>query len=722
MRVVLRRTRSTPRSAIVLLALACGMLAATIGASSASAAVNGALKQLPLPSGCLDDAGAGGCANVNAPMSNVGEPSMLPNGSVIYVPARGSNTVNYFSRNATTGALTEKGCLSFAVVTGCTVQGVSPLDDATATAVSPDGKDLYVVGGAADGGQPDGIAHFTLAPDGTPSLSECFNANATTGCAGLPLFNGANPASVAVSPDGRSVYVGNYNNGSIAVFKRNTTSGVLNQAGLTAAQKCIKSVGDADGCTVVPRLGNPRDVEMTPDDKQLLIASDTCNTAANCFASILAFDRADPTTSVLTIDAANGSCISGAASIFGQTCMNRNIWFGSTQLAISPNGNRIYANTRPSGASGYSSIQTATRNATTGDLTPAADWCIEYPNASTDCTPTARGLNDVFDVAIGPNGDVYTAGYGGQRVGVFNAAADGKLTPKPGAFGCLAQGGVDTCGSLLGGTNVEYVLPSPDSRNVYGFGLGKVWSFAVDHAPVCDTASVDTPHNTAVTITLPCSDADGDPLNYEIVSQPGKGQFAAAGIQGNKITYGPLIGTSGPDSFQYRATGAGVQADTATMTVNVGAPPPPPPPPPPTGGGGGGGGGQTGGGGGVQVDPTQILFAWPFAFSKSTKKYTVFTALALKAIPIGATVKVVCKSPKGKCPGGSSFTKNNAFGTVKLKKWIKKKIRAGTKITATVTKPGNYIGAVKIMTVRKKNRPKFTDRCLPPGTTRPVGC
>ena len=43
-------------------------------------------------------------------------------------------------------------------------------------------------------------------------------------------------------------------------------------------------------------------------------------------------------------------------------------------------------------------------------------------------------------------------------------------------------------------------------------------------------------------------------------------------------------------------------------------------------------------------------------------------------------------------------------------------------MTVTVTKPGNFTGAVKIMTVRKSNRPKFTDRCLPPGVTKPRRC
>jgi DNA-binding beta-propeller fold protein YncE len=729
MRVVPRRTRSTPRSAIVLLAVACGMFAAMIGASSASAAVNGALKQLPLPSGCLDDAAAGGCGNIVAPMRNVGEPAMLPNGSMIYVPARESDTLNFFSRNANTGALTEKGCFSFAAAAGCTATNAAPLEDATAAAVSPDGKDLYVVGGAAGGSAPDGIVHFTLGADGTPSFGACFAAAtyASSPCGVMPVFDGGNPASVAVSPDGQSVYVGNYSSNSIVVFKRNTATGALNQVGLSNAQKCVKRVSDANGCTVEGRLGNVRDIEVTPDNKQVVTGNPGCPALPACYM-MLAFDRTDATTGALTVHAANGACISGYQDFFNVGCMNRSTWYGPPQFAMSADGTRLYSVTRPDCCGGYGSLFTTTRNPANGNFTPNTSWCIEAPGAFTDCANSAQSLPDVFDVAIGPNGDVYTAAYGGQRIGIFSAAADGTLTPKGGAFGCLATTPVaGACNQLVGGTNVEYVQPSPDGKNVYGFGLGKIWSFAVDHAPVCDTTSVDTPHNTTVTITLPCSDADGDPLNYEIVSQPAKGTFGAAGIQGNKINYAPLIGTSGPDSFQYRATGAGVQADTATMTVNVGSPPPP------SGGGGGqtggnvggqtgGGGGQTGGGGGGQVDPTQILFAWPFAFSKSTKKYTVFTALALKAIPIGATVKVVCKAPKGKCPGGSSFTKKNAFGTVKLKKWIKKKIRAGTKMTATVTKPGNYIGAVKIMTVRKKNRPKFTDRCLPPGTTRPVGC
>ena len=38
------------------------------------------------------------------------------------------------------------------------------------------------------------------------------------------------------------------------------------------------------------------------------------------------------------------------------------------------------------------------------------------------------------------------------------------------------------------------------------------------------------------------------------------------------------------------------------------------------------------------------------------------------------------------------------------------------------TKTGNFIGAVKIMTVKKRARPSFVDRCLPPGAKKPAKC
>jgi len=120
--------------------------------------------------------------------------------------------------------------------------------------------------------------------------------------------------------------------------------------------------------------------------------------------------------------------------------------------------------------------------------------------------------------------------------------------------------------------------------------------------------------------------------------------------------------------------------------------------------------------------PTRIVVTMPFFVQKSTNAFTTFTELSVKGIPSGSTLKVTCKAPKGKkCPT-KSFTKKNASGTVSLKKFLKKKLAAGTKVTATVTKPGNFIGAVKIMTIKKKARPSFVDRCIKPGSKKAGSC
>jgi 6-phosphogluconolactonase (cycloisomerase 2 family) len=214
------------RATIAALLAAVGALGL---ANAASAAVDGQLKQLPGTQGCLARLVAG-CGNLNDPITNVGKPAFSPDGLHLYVPDRGTGSVVMFDRNPTTGVLTERSCYSFAAVGGCAVVGASPLQNVQAATVSSDGKSLYVVGGAA-GGATDGIAHFTLAGDGTPTFDSCANGNGTAPCANYPVFNASNPSSVAVSPDLTSVYVGN-GNSAVVVFKRSTATGALNQVGL----------------------------------------------------------------------------------------------------------------------------------------------------------------------------------------------------------------------------------------------------------------------------------------------------------------------------------------------------------------------------------------------------------------------------------------------------------------------------------------------------------
>jgi hypothetical protein len=114
---------------------------------------------------------------------------------------------------------------------------------------------------------------------------------------------------------------------------------------------------------------------------------------------------------------------------------------------------------------------------------------------------------------------------------------------------------------------------------------------------------------------------------------------------------------------------------------------------------------------------TGITLSFDFqAFSNFTR----LTRLQVKGVPRGAKVKATCAFKKKKCPGKArkALTKSRARGTVSLNARYKGvRLRVGTKITVRVTQSGT-IGAAKILEVRRAKRPKITDRCLLPGSTR----
>jgi DNA-binding beta-propeller fold protein YncE len=545
-----------------------------LGAPPAAAAPDGKLKQLPLPLGCLQGVPANGCGDLGDPLTNIGEPAMSADGSFLYVPGRGTNSINAYRRDPATGALTQIACVSFGIVGDCTIRdGVTPLQDATAAAVH--GTSLYVVGGSAgDGGTQaaDGIAHFTLDANGVPTFDTCINADDSGECGVAPLGFGS-PVAVAVSPDGRNVYVANSASHTIVVFERNLQTGTLSQANLTSsAQRCVSRV--VFGCFSGPLLLAPRDIEVTPDGKQVVVANagfvvpQPGDPVQNFGTHVVVFDRNAAGFGTIQPHAGFGGCVSHLPT---PQCPQElpGVW-GATQLALADDRN-IYSVSREA-PSPYRAVHHIVRDPATGNLTADRSWCLRGVGSAAVCQNSTNALNDAFDIALGPRGAFYTSGFGGQRVGVFQRQADNTVAPLPGALSCVAAAGAaDGCLGLVNPTNVEYVQASPDGRHVYALGQGTIFTFAVDTAPRCTSFAVDTPHNQSVELELQCSDANGDALSYEILSQPARGQLGA--LQGDTVTYGPLLGTSGADSFSVRAIGADVPADAATITVNVASAP-----------------------------------------------------------------------------------------------------------------------------------------------------
>ncbi|MBI3059231.1 MAG: beta-propeller fold lactonase family protein, partial [Deltaproteobacteria bacterium] len=131
----------------------------------------------------------------------------------------------------TPGALTQlagtDGCVTNQFNVGTCIVGKA-LDGAEAVAVSPDGKHVYVAST-----QSDAVAVFSR-DKATGVLTQlagtdgCVSETGTGGnCAGGKALDGAD--AVAVSPDGKHVYVASNTSDAVAVFSRDKATGVLTQ-------------------------------------------------------------------------------------------------------------------------------------------------------------------------------------------------------------------------------------------------------------------------------------------------------------------------------------------------------------------------------------------------------------------------------------------------------------------------------------------------------------
>lgn len=132
-----------------------------------------------------------------------------PDGKQVYVTGHVSNTLHAYSRSS-------NGALSYLDSITDDVSGVEGLAGAYGLAITPDGDHLYAVG--AD---DDAVALVSRLPDGKLDWDDAF-INGSEG-----IHDMDNPRGVAVSPDGRNVYVAAYSGASVLTFKRFPDTGQL---------------------------------------------------------------------------------------------------------------------------------------------------------------------------------------------------------------------------------------------------------------------------------------------------------------------------------------------------------------------------------------------------------------------------------------------------------------------------------------------------------------
>jgi DNA-binding beta-propeller fold protein YncE len=315
-----------------------------------------------------------------------------------------------------------------------------------AIALSPDGKNVYVASS-----QSDAIAIFKRDPR-TGALTQpgggagCIAAKGAGGCATAVGLDG--PNSVAVSPDGRNVYATSRTSNSIGVFSRNQSTGALAQ--LPAAAGCISGL-PAPVCAAGRALVGPDVVVVSPDGANLYVGSFFGNAVA-------VFDR-DQASGALTQPGDSTGCI--AEAIAG--CAPGLALGAPEGMAISGDGASVYV------ASALSSAVAAlVRNQVTGTLTQASDGsgCI-VDSPLTGCT-TGVELSGANAVAFNPGGGVYVTSLFSNSVTSFaRSKSSGVLTQLPGTSGCLVY--LRAVGCSFGRALIapEGLAISPEGANVY---------------------------------------------------------------------------------------------------------------------------------------------------------------------------------------------------------------------------------------------------------------
>jgi DNA-binding beta-propeller fold protein YncE len=227
----------------------------------------GRLEQLPGRRGCVRHERGGSCSVARA-LTRPSSIAVSPGGANVYVAAAGSDALAVFARNRRTGALRQlpgaKGCLSQRPGGGCSVGRA--LNEPTSVAVSPNGSHVYVAGRRF----PSAVAVLTRAPDGSLTQPQgtagCVSRAGGSGCAAARGISA--PEEVAVSADSRYVLVAGMRSNAVATLSQGPAG--LSQA--AGAAGCIAKDG-AEGCTRGRSMAGPVDLAITPDGRGVYVAS-----------------------------------------------------------------------------------------------------------------------------------------------------------------------------------------------------------------------------------------------------------------------------------------------------------------------------------------------------------------------------------------------------------------------------------------------------------------
>jgi hypothetical protein len=437
----------------------------------------------------------------------------------------------------TAGCISESGASGYPDNTpnGCT-DGLA-LTSATSVVISPDGKNAYVASRYA-------VAVF----DRNSSTGELTQKTGTEGCtastndpavASCALGDGIDQVgSLAVSPDGKSVYFASGQ--GIAIFTRNTNTGVLTQTG--DATGCVTEEGK--GAHPIYRLGEcedgralagARSIAIPPDGKTLYVASDG-SAPSGTGDGIAIFDR-NTATGALSQKTGTAGCVVDDNTLAAvTTCAEGRALSWPTSITVSPDGNgkSLYVTSRGSDA-----IAVFDRDRVTGNINQKTGQtgCVAEDNtvpAVASCAD-GRALGGPSSVVTSVDDlgkSLYVASGTSGAIAVFDRDTNtGAISQKAGTSGCVQEDASFGCadGKSIDSNGAGALAASPDGLSLYFANYyGAIASF--DRAVSGDIGRLTQKPGTAG-----CVSNDGAVIDFPFNTSPGAcadgdSMFGATGL------------------------------------------------------------------------------------------------------------------------------------------------------------------------------------------------
>ena len=453
----------------------------------------------------------------------------------------------------TPGALTE---LASSPATGTGLNGTQDV------VVSPDGNNVYAIGSS-----DDAIAEFTRNADGSLTQLGCIaDSNADGTCDTTTAAGLEDPQAIAISPDGKNVYVAAEDSEAdpdIAEFTRSANGLLTPVSGNDCIAEGEDEVCDATGAAGLGVDEPPNALAVSPNGENVYVG-----------------DAQDEDVATLTRNTADGSlteagtpaddCIQDASADSSE-CNNTGSGLSDVEsVVISPDGDNVYTSGSPGEFSGGSIAEFSVGAGGTLTQLDAPNNCLGAPQDDETCGSDPNGLIGTVGLVISPDGEnVYTASDGSAGpIAEFSRGAGGALTQLASPNDCIQEqtGENFGCGSTATGIGSGFrLVVSPNGANVYAAAPTGSEGLPCDADSCDDVAEFARDGSTGALTQLATPDSCIQDASADGTECPGNESGSGLG--------GPGLAIS-PDGNNVYVTGsddlAGFAIGTRTLTVSLG--------------------------------------------------------------------------------------------------------------------------------------------------------